>query len=80
MTFPNQRKRINRASAAVRNLVAETILHPHDFIAPLFIEDGENIKSAIASMPGYYRYSLDLVMNEIQELVEVGHPKCASFC
>ena len=72
MIFPNQRKRINRASAAVRNLVAETILHPHDFIAPLFIEDGENIKSEIASMPGYYRYSLDLVMNEIQELVEVG--------
>ena len=35
MAFPNKRKRINRASRNVRNLVAETILHPHDFIAPL---------------------------------------------
>lgn len=72
MAFPDQRKRINRASSAIRNLVAETTLHPHDFIAPLFIEEGENVKSEIPSMPGYFRYSLDTVMAEIQELVEVG--------
>ncbi len=72
MAYPNQRKRINRASSAIRNLVAETTLHPHDFIAPLFIEEGENIKSEIPSMPGYFRYSLDTLMSEIQELVEVG--------
>jgi porphobilinogen synthase len=72
MVFPNQRKRINRASRSIRNLVAETALHPHDFVAPLFIEDGENVKSEIPSMPGYFRYSLDTVMAEIQELVEVG--------
>jgi porphobilinogen synthase len=72
MAFPEQRKRINRGSSLIRNLVAETILHPHDFIAPLFIENGSNIKSEILSMPGYYRYSLDLVMDEIQELIDVG--------
>ena len=72
MAYPNQRKRINRASSAIRNLVAETTLHPHDFIAPLFIEEGENVKSEIPSMPGYFRYSLDTLMSEIQELVEVG--------
>lgn len=72
MAFPDQRKRINRASNAIRNLVAETTLHPHDFIAPLFIEGGTNLKSEIPSMPGYFRYSLDTVMAEIQELVEVG--------
>ena len=72
MAFPEQRKRINRASSAIRNLVAETTLHPHDFIAPLFIEEGEKVKSEIPSMPGYFRYSLDTVMAEIQELVEVG--------
>ena len=72
MAFPNQRKRINRTSTAVRNLTAETSLHPHDFIAPLFIEGGTNIKSEIPSMPGYYRYSLDTVIHEIQELVDVG--------
>ena len=72
MAFPNQRKRINRSSTAVRNLTAETALHPHDFIAPLFIEGGTNIKSEIPSMPGYFRYSLDTVIPEIQELVDVG--------
>ena len=72
MTFPNQRKRINRASGAIRNLVAETTLHPHDFIAPLFIQGGTNIKSEILSMPGYFRYSLDTVMTEIQEMIELG--------
>jgi porphobilinogen synthase len=72
MAFPEQRKRNNRGSSLIRNLVAETILHPHDFIAPLFIENGSNIKSEILSMPGYYRYSLDLVMDEIQELIDVG--------
>lgn len=72
MAFPEQRKRINRASSAIRNLVAETTLHPHDFIAPLFIQEGKNVKSEIPSMPGYFRYSLDTVMVEIQELVEVG--------
>ena len=72
MAFPDQRKRINRASSAIRNLVAETTLHPHVFIAPLFIQEGENVKSEIQSMPGYFRYSLDTVMAEIQELVEVG--------
>ena len=72
MAFPDQRKRINRATSAIRNLVAETTLHPHDFIAPLFIQEGENVKSEIPSMPGYFRYSLDTVMEEIQELVEVG--------
>jgi len=72
MAFPNQRKRINRTSTAIRNLTAETSLHPNDFIAPLFIEGGTNIKSEIPSMPGYYRYSLDTVIHEIQELVDVG--------
>ena len=72
MAFPNQRKRINRTSTAIRNLTAETSLHPNDFIAPLFIEGGTNIKSEIPSMPGYYRYSLDTVIHEVKELVDVG--------
>ena len=72
MAFPDQRKRINRTSTGMSNLIAETSLHPHDFIAPLFIEGGTNIKSEIPSMPGYFRYSLDTVIPEIQELVEVG--------
>jgi porphobilinogen synthase len=53
-------------------MVAETILTPHDFIAPLFIEEGEKISTEIASMPGYYRRSIDLTINEVKELWALG--------
>lgn len=70
--FPNQRMRINRSTSAIRNMVAESRLHPHDFIAPLFIVEGEGIQEEIASMPGYFRYSLDRLGQELEELVAVG--------
>ena len=54
-----RRNRILRQSASIRSLVAETILTPSDFIAPLFIDEGKNIAFEIPSMPGYYRYSID---------------------
>jgi porphobilinogen synthase len=53
-------------------LVAETSLSPNDFIAPLFIDEGENIKTAIASMPGYYRNSLDITVKDVKELWSMG--------
>ena len=53
-------------------MVAETILTPSDFIAPLFIDEGENIKFEIPSMPGYYRRSLDLTIVEVKELWSLG--------
>ncbi len=53
-------------------MVAETILQPADFIAPLFIDEGENLVTEIASMPGYYRRSLDLTVKEVKELWEMG--------
>ncbi len=67
-----RRNRILRANPSIRSLVAETILHPADFIAPLFIEEGNNIKNEIASMPGYYRYSIDLIVKEVKELYNTG--------
>ncbi len=66
------RPRILRANASVRSLVAETTLTPNDFIAPLFIDEGENIKTAIASMPNYYRNSLDITLKEVKELFSMG--------
>jgi len=69
---PYIRPRRLRSSAALRDMVAEHDLKPADFIAPLFIMEGENEKVEIPSMPGYYRYTLDLVMDEIKELREVG--------
>lgn len=67
-----RRNRILRQSPAIRSLVAETILRPADFIAPLFIDEGENIKTEIASMPGYYRMSLDLTVQEVKLLWNMG--------
>ncbi len=53
-------------------MVAETILTPSDFIAPLFVTEGENVKEEISSMPGYFRYSLDLTIQEAKELWSLG--------
>jgi len=70
--FLQRRNRILRTNPSIRSLVAETILTPSDFIAPLFIDEGENIKFEIPSMPGYYRRSLDLTIVEVKELWSLG--------
>ena len=67
-----RRMRINRAHASTRNLVAESQLHPHDFIAPLFIVHGTAVKEEISSMPDYYRYSIDQLSTELEELKIAG--------
>ncbi len=70
--YLQRRNRILRQSPAIRSMVAETILKPSDFIAPLFIDEGENIETEIASMPGYYRCSLDLTIKNVKELWSLG--------
>lgn len=70
--YLQRRNRILRQSPALRSLVAETILTPNDFIAPLFIDEGEGIQTEIASMPNYFRRSLDLTVNEVKELWSLG--------
>ena len=70
--YLQRRNRILRQSPAIRSMVAETILTPNDFIVPLFISEGENIKDEIASMPGYYRMSLDNTVKEVKELWNMG--------
>lgn len=67
-----RRNRILRTNPAIRSMIAETVLTPNDFIAPLFIDEGENIKTEIASMPGYYRNSLDYTIKEVKELWSMG--------
>ncbi|NVK05302.1 MAG: porphobilinogen synthase [Flavobacteriia bacterium] len=66
------RPRILRASAAVRDLVQETRLHTSDLMVPLFIVEGKGVKEEISSMPGYNRYSLDLLRDEIAEISDLG--------
>jgi porphobilinogen synthase len=70
--YLQRRNRILRANPSIRNLVAETSLSPNDFIAPLFIDEGQQIAHEISSMPGYYRYSLDLTIKEVKELWSMG--------
>ena len=70
--YLQRRNRILRQSPAIRSMVAETSLSPDDFIVPLFIDEGENMKIEIASMPGYYRMSLDLTVKEVKELWNMG--------
>src|ERR1700730_4310041 len=70
--YLQSRNRILRQSPAIRSLVAETILTPNDLIVPLFIDEGQNIKSGISSMPGYFRMSLDLTVREVKDLWNMG--------
>lgn len=67
-----RRNRILRRSEAIRQMVQETHISPNDFIVPLFISEGKNVKEEISSMPNYYRFSLDLAIREVKELWSMG--------
>ncbi len=66
------RNRRLRTSPALRSLVQETSLSPHDFIVPLFVVEGSGVKDEIPSMPDYYRLSLDNLEKEVKELWKIG--------
>ncbi len=70
--YLQRRNRILRANPAIRSMVAETILKPEHFIAPLFIDEGENVVTEIASMPNYFRRSIDQTIEEVKILWELG--------
>jgi porphobilinogen synthase len=70
--YPLKRNRRLRSKKSLRNLVRETTIHPHDFIVPLFLDEGKNIKDEIPSMPNYYRFSLDNVKKEVKQLWDLG--------
>lgn len=67
-----RRNRILRQSASIRSMVQETTLKASDFILPVFIMEGENKKEAISSMPGFFRYSLDLAEEELISCYDMG--------
>jgi porphobilinogen synthase len=70
--YLQKRNRILRTTPAIRAMVAETTLTPNDFILPIFIDEGENLETEIASMPNYFRRSLDLTVKEVKELWSLG--------
>ncbi len=74
----NRPRRLRR-SPAIRRLVSETNLTVNDLIYPLFVTEGENSKVEVPSMPGCFRYSLDLLLIEIAEVRALGINAIALF-
>ena len=70
--YPLKRNRRLRTNEAIRSLVRETIISPNDFLVPLFVVEGKGVKEEIASMPNYYRFSLDLLKDEVKTLWSLG--------
>jgi porphobilinogen synthase len=68
----NIRPRRNRKSTAIRNLVEESNLTPQHLIYPIFLKDGKNIKEEVSSLPNNYRWSLDRLLPEIEECMNLG--------
>jgi len=67
-----RRPRRNRKSEAVRAMIEETRVTTDDLIFPLFLIDGKNQKTEVASMPGIFRLSSDLLLKEIEECLKLG--------
>jgi len=78
-SYPKTRLRRVRNSDWVRRLVSENSLSVDDLILPIFVRDGFNKKETINSMPGIYRYSLDLLPRVIKEATDLGIPMVALF-
>ncbi|MEA5583210.1 porphobilinogen synthase [Nodularia harveyana UHCC-0300] len=73
------RPRRLRRTETLRKMVRETTLSVNDLIYPMFVTEGEGQKVEIASMPDCYRYSLDLLLKEIQEVYNLGINAIALF-
>ena len=74
----NRTRRL-RKSEGIRRLVRENNLTVDDLIYPLFIEEGENIEKEIISMPGIFRFSLDRISKELDEVVALNIPAVLLF-
>lgn len=67
----NRNRRL-RTNESIRSLVRETTLSPNDFMLPMFVAEGKNVKVEIPSMPGIFRHSLDHTIKEVKEAWNLG--------
>lgn len=74
-----RRHRRLRGSANIRSMVRETSVQKEDFIYPIFVVEGENVKEEISSMPGVFHFSLDRLGEELDEVVSLGIPSVILF-
>lgn len=79
LEFLRIRPRRNRRSKGLRQMVQENHLNPSDLVLPLFLKEGTNEREPIASMPGCYRQSLDLLIKTAKEAYDLGIPAIALF-
>jgi len=77
--FPGTRLRRNRRDQWSRRLVAENSLTTADLIWPVFVTEGSNSRAEVASMPGVYRLSIDLLVQAVGEAKALGIPAVALF-
>ncbi|MCI6529670.1 MAG: porphobilinogen synthase [Mesosutterella sp.] len=77
--FPMVRMRRNRHDDFSRRLVRETTLSPSDLILPVFVEEGQNRRDPVPSMPGVCRLSIDQLLEVCEEMVSLGIPMVALF-
>lgn len=77
--YPYVRMRRTRSQAFSRRLVQETVLTAGDLIYPVFVLDGEGRREPVPSMPGIERLSIDLLLKEAEEALELGIPAIALF-
>src|SRR5829696_4379637 len=79
MPFPVQRLRRTRRTAALRGLVRETTLSPGDFIYPIFVTVGEDVRNPVSSMPGVFQLSINHAVAEAKRAHELGIPGVLLF-
>ena len=77
--FPISRARRVRCSPSLRRMVRETLLTPADFIYPLFVTHGREVRSEIRSMPGNYHWSVDCLPGQAREIARLGIPAVMLF-
>ena len=70
--FPQYRPRRMRNGELARNMIRETEVSANDFIYPLFVKAGEGKRDEVPSMPGVFQVTLDMLMPEIRELLDLG--------
>ena len=79
MFTPYYRPRRLRRNENIRRMVRETQLSVNDFIYPLFVVEGKRVKNPIPSMPGNFQLSIDLLVEEVKEVHQLGIPAIILF-
>ena len=72
MSFPEERPRRLRRTAALRELVRETELNARDMVLPFFVTGGKGVRRKVRSMPGVFRLSVDELLKDVRNAVKFG--------